>query len=157
MAAATTLTDCSLARITRTAFIQLLRTEPDFAEMLAVYLVRQGQLDEEFLAAQLTEPNERRLARLLLRLAGVAGGGKTPLISTRFNQTELASMIGTTRARVSYFMNKFRRRGFIEYNRQGYVTVHKALSNVMLENSLSTGYQQTTINVQNFTMQRMIA
>jgi CRP/FNR family transcriptional regulator, cyclic AMP receptor protein len=126
-ASAVTLSACSVIRITRAAAINLVRTEPDFAEMLAIYLARQGQRDQESLADQLTYPSERRLARTLLRLAGDASERMPAEISMRVNQDDLASMIGTTRSRVSYFMNKFRRSGFIEYGRHGLVTVHKSL------------------------------
>jgi CRP/FNR family transcriptional regulator, cyclic AMP receptor protein len=125
-ASATTLSECSLVRLTRAAAIHLLRTEPDFAEMLAIYLARQGQRDQESLADQLIYSSERRLARTLLRLRD-GTGGQPAEISLRISQDDLASMIGTTRSRVSYFMNKFRRLGFIEYGRQGFVTVHGSL------------------------------
>jgi len=131
-AAATALTDCALVRITRTAAIRLLRTQPDFAEMLAVYLALQTQRDEDSLADQLIHRSERRLARALLELADDEGVDEVA-ISIRVNQSDLASMIGTTRSRVSHFMNKFRKQGFISYNRQGYVTVHKALLQTLLD------------------------
>jgi len=126
--AATALSDCSLLRIGRTAAIQLLRTEPDFAEMFTTYLVRQALRDQASLTDQLTDTSERRLARALLRLAGDSGSQQSQFISTPIKQADLASMIGTTRSRVSHFMNKFRRQGLIGYNRQGYVTIHKALA-----------------------------
>lgn len=130
-AAATTLTNCSLVRITRAATIQLLRTEPDFAEMFATYLALQMQRDEESLTDHLMHRSERRLARALLRLAAETGSDNA-VISLRVNQADLANMIGTTRSCVSHFMNKFRRQGFIEYNRQGYLTVHRALLRTLL-------------------------
>ncbi len=127
---ATTLSECAVVRVTRAAAIRLLRTEPDFAEMLTVYLTLQGQRDQASLADQLIYPSERRLARTLLRLANDGGDRMPAGISMRINQDDLASMIGTTRSRVSHFMNKFRRSGFIEYNRQGYITVHRSLRNI---------------------------
>lgn len=130
-AAATTLTECSLVRITRAAAIRLLRSEPDFAEMLAVYLALQTQRDEDSLTDHLIHRSERRLAHTLLRLADGAGEEEA-VISIRVSQADLASMIGTTRSRVSHFMNKFRRHGFITYSRQGHVTVHKALLQTLL-------------------------
>lgn len=126
-ASAETLSDCAVVRITRAAAIRLVRTEPEFAEMLTIYLARQGQRDQESLTDQLTYPSERRLARTLLRLAGDASNHMPAVISMRINQDDLANMIGTTRSRVSYFMNKFRQSGFIEYDRQGLVTVHRSL------------------------------
>jgi CRP/FNR family transcriptional regulator, cyclic AMP receptor protein len=131
-AAATALTSCSLVRITRAAAVHLLRTEPDFAEMLATYLALQMQRDEESLADQLIHRSERRLARALMRLADHEGAEKA-VIAIRVNQADLASMIGTTRSRVSHFMNRFRRQGFIDYTRQGHVIVHRALLRTLLD------------------------
>jgi CRP/FNR family transcriptional regulator, cyclic AMP receptor protein len=133
----TTLSECSLVRITRAAAIHLLRTEPEFAEMFAIYMTLQGQSDQEALTDQLIYPSERRLARTLLRLAPNGNGGQPAEISLRISQDDLASMIGTTRSRVSYFMNKFRRSGFIEYGRQGFVTVHGSLRSVDRERPAS--------------------
>jgi CRP/FNR family cyclic AMP-dependent transcriptional regulator len=92
-----------------------------------------GGRDQDRLTDQLIHSSERRLARTLLRLATEGRGDGAGVISMRINQADLASMIGSTRSRVSHFMNKFRRMGFIEYNRQGYVTVHKALSRASLD------------------------
>jgi len=123
----TTLSECSLVRVTHAAAIHLLRTEPDFAEMLMIHLLRQTQRVQESLEDQLIYPSERRLARTLLRLARNGSDAQPAEISLRISQDDLASMIGTTRSRVSYFMNKFRRLGFIAYGRQGFVTVHGSL------------------------------
>jgi CRP/FNR family transcriptional regulator, cyclic AMP receptor protein len=127
---ATALGECSLIRITRSALIRLLRQEPDFAQMLLTCVVRQSLRAQRVLAEQMTNSSERRLARTLLRLADGTGAHnqKSRPILARVSQADLASMVGTTRARVSYFMNRFRRQGFIDYNRQGYVTVHKRLA-----------------------------
>jgi CRP/FNR family transcriptional regulator, cyclic AMP receptor protein len=131
-AAATALSDCVFVRITRTAVIRLLRTEPDFAESFATHLLLQGLRDQHNLADQLTDSSEQRLVRALLRLASDGGSQKSQPIPARISQADLASMIGTTRSRVSYFMNKFRKLGFIEYNRKGYVTVHRGVSKALL-------------------------
>lgn len=130
-ASAVSLTNCSIVRVTRTAAMRLLRSEPDFAEMFTVYLAQQALLDQQNLADQLIDSGEQRLARALLRLVGDGGSQKSQPIAARVSQTDLASMIGTTRPRVSYFMNKFRKQGLIAYNRQGDVTVHKALSKTL--------------------------
>jgi CRP/FNR family cyclic AMP-dependent transcriptional regulator len=119
---ATALGDCSLFRITKAAVIRLLRQEPDFAQMLLTCVVSQSLRAQRTLAEQLTDSSERRLARMLLRLTSGPGNQKSRPILAQVSQADLAGMIGTTRARVSYFMNKFRREGFIEYNRNGYVT-----------------------------------
>jgi len=113
--------------------IRLLRQEPDFAQMLVTCVVGQSLRAQRILAEQLTDSSERRLAKMLLRLAKGTGKEKSGLILMRISQADLASMIGTTRARVSHFMNKFRRQGFIDYNRQGYVTVHKRLGKALLD------------------------
>jgi CRP/FNR family transcriptional regulator, cyclic AMP receptor protein len=130
---ATALGDCSLVRITKAALIRLLRQEPDFAQMLVTCVVSQSLRAQKILAEQLTNSSERRLARTLLRLAeGVsASNQKSQPILARVSQADLASMVGTTRARVSHFMNKFRRQGLIDYNRQGFVTVHKRLAKAL--------------------------
>lgn len=130
---ATALTACSLIRISKTALIRMLRDEPDFAVMLATYLVRQGLEEQDILVDQMTRSAEKRLARTLLRLAAFDHHeGPTP-ISTRINQTVLAKMVGTTRSRINFFMNKFKRDGLIEYNRAGDVRVRKALRDVALD------------------------
>ncbi len=127
IATVTALTDCTLVRISSTALRRLIREEPDFAEFFSVALVRQGLTDRLRLLDQLTGGSEGRLARALLRLAGDEIGERPLRISARLSQTDLASMIGTTRSRISHFMNKFRRLGYISYDRQGFVTIHKAL------------------------------
>jgi CRP/FNR family transcriptional regulator, cyclic AMP receptor protein len=133
MGTATALGECSLIRITKAAVIRLLRQEPDFAQMLLTCVVSQSLRAQRILAEQLTDSSERRLAKMLLRLTNGAGKQKSEPILVRISQAGLASMIGTTRGRVSYFMNKFRRQSFIDYNRQGYVTVHKRLGNALLD------------------------
>ena len=127
VATVTTLTECTMVRTGREAMRRLIREEPDFAEFFTIYLVRQGLQDQHRLVDQLTDDSERRLARALLRLAGDEIGERPQPISARLSQSDLASMIGTTRSRISHFMNKFRRLGYISYDRQGLVTVQKAL------------------------------
>jgi CRP-like cAMP-binding protein len=127
---ATAIGECSLVRITKPALVRLVRQEPDFAQMLLTCVVRQSLRAQKILAEQMTSSSERRLARTLLRLANGtrSENQKSQPILARVSQAELAIMVGTTRARVSHFMNKFRRQGLIDYNRQGFVTVHKRLS-----------------------------
>jgi CRP/FNR family transcriptional regulator, cyclic AMP receptor protein len=130
---ATALGECSLVRITKPTLIRLVRQEPDFAQMLLTCIVAQSLRAQRILAEQMTNSSERRLARTLLRLANSSGdhSQKSQRILARISQADLASMVGTTRARVSHFMNRFRRQGFIDYNRQGYVTVHKRLAKAL--------------------------
>ena len=101
--------------------------------MLAIYLVRQGLRDQEILVEQMTSSAEKRLARTLLRLAAFDQREGPAPISTRINQTVLAKMVGTTRSRINFFMNKFKRDGLIDYNRAGDVKVRKALRDVALD------------------------
>lgn len=122
-ATATTLTDCALVRLTKATLIRVLREQPDFAELFTIYLMRQSLQDQENLIDHLTNSAEKRLARVLLQLAEC--GGHSP---TLISQDVLAKMIGTTRSRVSFFMNKFRRQGYIEYNRYGYVVRNSQLA-----------------------------
>jgi CRP/FNR family transcriptional regulator, cyclic AMP receptor protein len=128
---ATALGKSSLVRISKTAVIRLIRQEPDFAQTLVTCVVRQSLRAMRTLAEQLTDSSERRLARMLLRLTSGPDHQKSRPILAQVSQADLAGMIGTTRARVSYFMNKFRRERLIEYNRNGYITVHGALSKVL--------------------------
>jgi len=124
-ATTTALTNCSLVRVTKSAFSQLLREQPDFAVTFVASLVRRSICDQESLVDHLTNSAEKRLARTLLQLATEAGGDKAHLIPEGLNQALLASMIGTTRSRVSVFLNKFKRQGLIAYARNGQVSVHK--------------------------------
>ena len=132
MGSASALTACSLVRLTNTALIRLLREEPDFALAFATYLIDQSVRDQASLVDNLTNSAEKRLAQLLVRLADGADGEKAGAISTPLNQSFLASMIGTTRSRISFFMNDFRRRGLIDYDRHGRVRVHNALRKLIL-------------------------
>jgi CRP/FNR family transcriptional regulator, cyclic AMP receptor protein len=128
---AAALTECSLVKVSPATMIRLLREKPDFAETLILNLVQQRIRDQRNIYDLLTNSSEMRLARTLLRLADFRRDGKGDPIPTRINQAILAGMIGTTRSRVSYFMNKFRKQGFIDYNRYGDVTVHSALSKAL--------------------------
>lgn len=129
----TALTASSLIRVTRSALIHLLREEPDFAVMFATHLVQQNMDDQENLVDQLTNPAEKRLARTLLQLANDLDGEESRPISTPINQAILANMIGTTRPRISHFMNRFKRRGFIEYSRDGHLSVRSGLRKFLQE------------------------
>jgi CRP/FNR family transcriptional regulator, cyclic AMP receptor protein len=131
MGAATAAAACSLVRITTSALVRLLQEQPAFAVMFVTYLVRQSVNDQANLIDQLTYPAEMRLARMLWRLAnddGIKGSGVIP---APLNQVVLANMIGTTRSRVSFFMNKFKRLGLIDYHRNGSVEVHESLSRAL--------------------------
>lgn len=132
-ATATALTDCSVVRVTKSALNQLLRAQPDFAVTFAAALVRRSIFDQESLIDHLTNSAEKRLARTLLQLANEVRGDNAHFIPGGINQALLASMIGTTRSRVSVFLNKFKREGMITYGRNGHVSVHRRSLGAWLE------------------------
>jgi CRP-like cAMP-binding protein len=107
-----------------------IREEPKFSQLFISYLLTRNSRIEEDLIDQLFNSSERRLARLLLLLANFGKEGSPQPISASINQETLAEMIGTTRSRVSYFMNKFRRLGLISYN--GHIEVHNSLLSAVL-------------------------
>jgi CRP-like cAMP-binding protein len=117
--------------ITKLAMREALKNEPNLAELFVTYLVTRTSRVEADLIDQLFNSSERRLARLLLLLAHVGKEGVPQPIDVEISQETLAEMIGTTRARVSFFMNKFRKLGFISYN--GKIHVHNSLLNAVLQ------------------------
>lgn len=130
LASAVTLTECEIMRVERAAMIRVLHDEPAFSEMFVAHLLKRNLRVEEDLVDQLFNSSERRLARTLLLLANFGKEGQPQPIITKVSQETLAEMIGTTRSRVSFFMNKFRKLGLIDYN--GHLTVHTSLLNVVL-------------------------
>jgi len=116
--------------ITKTAMLATLHSEPKFSELFMAHLLTRNSRIEEDLIDQLFNSSEKRLARLLLLLANFGKEGSPQPISPNISQETLAEMIGTTRSRVSFFMNKFRKLGFISYN--GKIEVHSALLNAVL-------------------------
>ena len=127
------MSDCSIARIEKRVTIRLLHEEPAFSEMFLAYLLSRNMRIEEDLVDQLFNSSEKRLARVLLLLANFGKEGKPEPVIAKISQETLAEMIGTTRSRVSFFMNKFRKLGFIEYNGglEG-LHVHSSLLNIVL-------------------------
>jgi len=125
-----TLTDSIIVRLERAAFLRVVRQEPTFAEFFMRHLLARTIRVESDLIDQLFNSSEKRLARLLLLLANFGQEGKPEPILAKISQETLAEMIGTTRSRVSFFMNKFRKLGFIEYN--GDIEVHSSLLNLVL-------------------------
>ena len=130
IATTTAMEQCVLASITKEAMIALLHEEPDFSELFMAYLLTRNSRIEADLIDQLFNSSEKRLARLLLLLAHFGKEGSRQPINPNINQETLAEMIGTTRSRVSYFMNKFRKLGFISYN--GKIEVHNSLLSAVL-------------------------
>jgi CRP/FNR family cyclic AMP-dependent transcriptional regulator len=130
MATATALTDCALMRIAKPAMFRVLHAEPAFSALFMAYLLSRNSRIEADLIDQLFNSSEKRLARVLLLLARFGKEGKAEPVIPQLSQETLAEMIGTTRSRVSFFLNKFRRLGFIDYN--GGMHVHSSLLNVVL-------------------------
>ena len=126
----TAIVGCRITRIAKAAMIATMHDEPDFAELFMAYLLTRNSRIEEDLIDQLFNSSEKRLARLLLLLANFGKDGRPEPIVGTFSQETLAEMIGTTRSRVSFFMNKFRKLGYIEYN--GKLEIHNSLLNVVL-------------------------
>ena len=130
MASATAMTDCALLRIEKKAMMDALHREHALSDMFVAYLLTRNIRYEEDLADQLFNSSEKRLARILLLLVQFGKEGKTEGVIPKINQETLAEMVGTTRSRVNFFLNKFRKLGFIDYN--GELEVHSSLLNVIL-------------------------
>jgi len=125
------MTECTIMRLQKTSIVRVLHDEPAFSEMFMSHLLARTIRVEEDLVDQLFNSSEKRLARLLLLLANFGKEGRPEPLIARISQETLAEMIGTTRSRVSFFMNKFRRMGFLDYNGEG-LEVHSSLLNVIL-------------------------
>jgi CRP-like cAMP-binding protein len=130
VATAVSLGDSTIVSISKHAMREALKSEPSFAQRFVTYLITRTRRVEEDLIDQLFNSSERRLARLLLLLAHFGKDGVPQPIDIEISQETLAEMIGTTRSRVSFFMNKFRKLGFISYN--GKIHVHNSLLNAVL-------------------------
>jgi CRP/FNR family transcriptional regulator, cyclic AMP receptor protein len=130
IATATTMEESVIMRLEKTAMIRLLHEEMQFSEKLLTYLLARNVRVEADLTDQLFNSSEKRLARILLLMANFGKEGRPEEVIAKINQTTLAEMVGTTRSRVNYFMNKFRKLGFIDYN--GTMKVHSSLLNVVL-------------------------
>jgi len=130
IATTTAMEECLITAITKAAMLAALRDQPKFSELFMAYLLTRNSRIEEDLIDQLFNSSEKRLARLLLLLANFGKEGSPQPISPNISQETLAEMIGTTRSRVSFFMNKFRKLGFISYN--GKIEVHSSLLTAIL-------------------------
>ena len=130
MSTATATEDTTVLRLRKKAMVRLLHTDPRFSELFTAYLLSRNIRYEEDLVDQLFNSSEKRLARVLLLLAHFGKEGKREPVIPKISQETLAGMIGTTRSRVSHFMNKFRKLGFIKYN--GGLLVHSSLLNIVL-------------------------
>ncbi len=130
MANAIALTECTVVRIEKASAVQALREDPGFAELSLAYLLARNIRIQADLVDQLFNSSEKRLARVLLLLAQFGKESKPDKVIAKISQETLAEMVGTTRSRVSHFMNKFRKLGFIKYN--GELEVNSSLLGVLL-------------------------
>jgi CRP-like cAMP-binding protein len=130
MATAKAMVECSILRLEKAGVARLLRDEPTFVAFFLKYVLTRNIRFEEDLVDQLFNSSEKRLARLLLLLANFGKEALPEPVISKISQETLAEMVGTTRARVSFFMNKFRKLGFIEYN--GELKVHSSLLTIVL-------------------------
>jgi CRP/FNR family transcriptional regulator, cyclic AMP receptor protein len=130
MGSATAMTDCAVLRIDKKAMMEALHREHGFSDMFVAYLLARNIRYEEDLVDQLFNSSEKRLARILLLLAHFGKEGTPETVVPKISQEMLAEMVGTTRSRVSFFMNRFRKLGFIQYN--GGLEVHSSLLNIVL-------------------------
>ena len=132
LCSATAMTDCSIMRIDKKSMMEVLHGEHAFSDMFVAYLLSRNIRYEEDLVDQLFNSSEKRLARMLLLLAHFGKDGKPESVIPKITQQTLAEMIGTTRSRVSYFMNRFRKLGFVDYHAGDVLQVHSSLLNVVL-------------------------
>jgi len=131
LSSATAMTDCSVMKIDKKSMIEVLHREQALSDMFVAYLLARNIRYEEDLVDQLFNSSAKRLARILLLLAHFGKDGKPESVIPTISQETLAEMVGTTRSRVSFFMNRFRQMGFIEYNSEE-LQVHSSLINVVL-------------------------
>ncbi len=132
LGSATAMTDCSVMRIAKKSMIEVLHREHEFSDMFVKYLLARNIRYEEDLVDQLFNSSEKRLARVLLLLAHFGKDGKPQIVIPKISQETLAEMVGTTRSRVSFFMNRFREMGFVDYDGGSGLQVHSSLLGVVL-------------------------
>ena len=134
LATATVVTTCTALKIRREEMIRVIHEEHGFSDMFLKFLLERSMRIQADLVDQLFNSSEKRLARILLLMAEFGKPGEPETLIPKISQETLAEMIGTTRSRVSFFMNRFRKLGFVEYN--GRIRVHKSLLNVILHDQL---------------------
>jgi CRP/FNR family cyclic AMP-dependent transcriptional regulator len=132
IATATAMTDCTLARIEKSLMARVLHEQHDFSELFVTHLLSRNIRYEADLVDQLFNSSEKRLARMLLLLAHFGKESRAETVVPSVSQDNLAQMVGTTRSRISHFMNKFRKLGFIDYSDKGGLKVHTGLLSVVL-------------------------
>ena len=137
MSTATAIQPSTIACVKKGILVRLIRQEPAFAKLFISYLLSRMVRVEEDFVDRLFNFSEKRLARILLRLTHFGKEGRDGTAFPRINQEHLAQMVGTTRSRVSHFMNKFRKLGFVDYNGNGVLTVHGGLLSAVLHDQPS--------------------
>jgi CRP/FNR family cyclic AMP-dependent transcriptional regulator len=130
LSSATAITACNVLKIRREEMIRVMHGEQDFSDLFVKFLLARSMRAQADLVDQLFNSSEKRLARILLLMAEFGEPGKPETLIPKISQETLAEMVGTTRSRVSFFMNRFRKLGFVEYN--GRIRVHKSLLRVIL-------------------------
>jgi CRP/FNR family cyclic AMP-dependent transcriptional regulator len=141
LSTATATSDCTALKISRAEMIRVMHEERDFSDLFLKFLLTRSMRIQADLVDQLFNSSEKRLARILLLMAEFGQRGESKPLIPKISQETLAEMIGTTRSRVSFFMNRFRKLGFIEYD--GRIRVHKSLLNVVLHDQLPDGEAET--------------
>jgi CRP/FNR family transcriptional regulator, cyclic AMP receptor protein len=139
MSTATTMTKCVIARLEKAAVIRAVHEDAEFSEFLVQYVLKQTARLTDTLVDQLFNSSEKRLARVLLLLANYGKEGRSETVINKLDQETLAHMIGSTRSRVNFFMNKFRKLGLIDYN--GRIHVHNSLLSVVLHDQMLGTYK----------------
>lgn len=134
LASATAITACTALKIGREEMVRVMREEHEFSEAFLTFLLARSMRIQADLVDQLFNSSEKRLARILLLMAEFGKPGEPEILIPKISQETLAEMIGTTRSRVSFFMNRFRKLGFVDYD--GRIRVHKSLLNVILHDQL---------------------
>jgi CRP/FNR family transcriptional regulator, cyclic AMP receptor protein len=134
LSTATALTECTALKITREEMSRVMHEEHDFSDLFLKFLLKRSMRIQADLVDQLFNSSEKRLARILLLMAEFGQPGEPETLIPKISQETLAEMVGATRSRVSFFMNRFRKLGFIDYN--GRIRVHKSLLNVILHDRL---------------------
>jgi len=132
LCSATALTDCSVMRVEKKTMLEVLHEERAMSDVFVAYLLTRNIRYEEDLVDQLFNSSEKRLARMLLMLAHFGKEGEPQPVIPKISQETLAQMVGTTRSRINFFMNRFKKLGFIDYGRRSELQVHGALINVIL-------------------------
>jgi CRP-like cAMP-binding protein len=161
LAAATAVTACTALKIDRDEMIRVMHEQHGFSDLFLKFLLARAMRNQADLVDQLFNSSEKRLARILLLMAEFGQPGEPESLIPKITQETLAEMIGTTRSRVSYFMNRFRQHGFIEYN--GRIRVHKSLLNVIRhdqslgQNSISAPLVETGLGQSEAALRRAAA